>query len=202
MRQKLPVIAAILAGVIALSSGVALATRTAGDRFADATFDKLGGDPDRVLSTIAGEVVEKLTEDGGTLDGAQQALIDRITALAGDKLDGVEVGSLLDGVKGEVVEAGLGKLDGIDVDRIIDQVTAALIAQASAEIEGIDLQELARSVLTDVAADVDIEGMVADELAKVDVEELVLKAVTGSGGSSSGTSGGSANWLGFLFGKD
>jgi hypothetical protein len=188
----------VVAGLVALVGAGALATKSAGDHFADATFDKLGGDSDAILEAIADKVVDRVSEKGGTLDSAQQALVAQLAGVAGAKLDGVDTDALLDGVKGEVVAAGLGKLDGISTDDIVSQVTAALIAQAQAEIAKLDLDKLAKGALADVAKNVDIDKLVSEQLAKVDVEKLIMEAIsTQMGGGDSGSS--STNWLSLLF---
>lgn len=179
--------ALLVACVVLLTGGSTLAARTASDNFADAAIDRLGGDPGEVLDSIAEAVVTKLTEDGGTLDEARDEIVDEITGVAATNLEDVDVTSLLNGVRADVVDAGLGKIDEISTDAIVAEVTAALIATAESQIAELDLSKLAKSVLADVAGDVDIEKIVADELAKIDVEALVLKAVQSQMGSSGGS---------------
>jgi hypothetical protein len=198
-NPKAPIAAAVIAAMVALTGGAALATKSAGDHFADATFDKLGGDSDAILEAIADKVVDKVSEKGGTLDGAQAALVSQLSGLAGKKLDGVDANKLLDGVRADVVAAGLGKLNGISTDEIVAQVTAALIAQAQSEISKLDLEKLAKGALSDMAKNVDIDKLVNEQLAKVDVEKIITDAVAGKLGGSGGSSGLGSDWLSLLF---
>ena len=202
-NPKAPIAAAVIAGMVALTGGAALGAKSASNNFADKTFEKLGGgNPDDVLGAIADKVVEKISEKGGTLDSAQKDLVAQLATVAGKKLDGVDANKLINGVKDDVVAAGLGKLNGISTDEIVAQVTAALIAQAQSEIGKLDLNALAKGALKDVAANVDIDKLVKEQLDKVDVNKLILEAVKQQmGGNSGGSSSGSTNWLSLLFKK-
>jgi hypothetical protein len=182
--------ATVIAGIIGVTGGAALATRSASDHFADKALSRLGGDSDEILDKLADKLVDKLSEEGGTLDETQAQLVDELAGVAGAKLDGVDAEQLLDDVRGDVVAAGMGKLNEISVDAIVEQVTTALIASAESEIEDIDVNKLVKEIVNDLAKDIDLEKIVKDELAKVDVEGLVLKAVQqqmGGGGSGSGS---------------
>jgi uncharacterized protein with von Willebrand factor type A (vWA) domain len=173
--------------VVGLGGIAVLTTRSAGDQFANAAFSALGGDPKEVLDSIAQKVVDQLAVKGGSLDNAQNALVQELAGVAGKKLDGVNTDGLLDDVKGEVVAAGLGKLDGISTDGIISQVTSALIAEAKAEIAKLNLEQLAK----DLIKSVDIDKLVEEKLAKVDLNAIISKAVADQlgGGGSGGLSG-------------
>lgn len=196
--KRTAIIAAVVAGVLTVSAGGALATRAASNQFADATISALGGDdPQAVLDAIADRVVKQLTSKSGALSDASKSLTDKLGAAAGDKLAGIDTDSLLKQVSSEVVAAGMGKLNGISTDQIVKQVTDALIQRAMAEIEGLDLQALASSTLDgaveDLLASVDLEKIIQDQLDKIDVEKIVADVVKDQMGSS-----GSGGLLGML----
>jgi hypothetical protein len=189
LGKRNAVIAAVVAGVMFLTAGGALATRAASNQFANATITALGGDdPQAVLDAIADRVVKQLMGSSGPLAGASKDLTDKLGKAAGNKLDGIDTDALLDQVSSEVVAAGMGKLDGISTDAIVEQVTNALIAGAMAEIKGIDLQALATSTLDgaveDLLANVDLEKIIQEQLDKIDVEKIVADVVKDQLGSS------------------
>jgi hypothetical protein len=169
-------VAAMIGGVVLASGAAALNARSAADRFANATFERLGGDPEVVLGKIADSVVDRLTSGKGIGD-AQAALMDRLGDVAGDKLANIDAESLLKDMQGKVMAAGLGKLDDIDTDAVMAHVTGVLVEKALAELEAIDLEAIAKSVLSDVVSDVDLEKLVAEALANIDVEKLIGDAV-------------------------
>ncbi len=193
---KAGIVALITAGVVAVGGVGVVFTRSATDQFANAAFSKLGDNPQDVLDAIAQKVVDQLGSEGGAFDAAQQALVQELAGVAGDKLDGVDTSKLLDDVQGEVVAAGLGKLDGISTDNIVAQVTAALIQTATAEIAKLDLAKLAKDLLNSV----DIDKLVKDKLDEIDLEAIVTKLVSEQlGGSGSGSGlGGLGGLLGLL----
>src|SRR5687767_8847402 len=78
---------AVVAGIIGVTGGAALATRSASDHFADKAFSKLGGDSDEILDKLADKLVDRLSEKGGTLDGAQDQLVGELADMAGSKLE-------------------------------------------------------------------------------------------------------------------
>jgi uncharacterized membrane protein YheB (UPF0754 family) len=171
------IVGLIVAGIVAAIGGGALASRSAGDHFADAAFGKLGGDSTQVLDKIADKVVEKLTGKGGTLDEAQAQLVAQLATMAGKKLGKVDPNKLIDDVRSQVVSAGLGKLDGISVDDIVHQVTAALITQASGKLDGVDVNKLAKDALADVVKSLDLDKLVKAKIDSLDVEAIVNKAI-------------------------
>jgi hypothetical protein len=184
-NPRLPIVALMLAVMVVLAGGAVVATRSTGDRIANATFDKLGGDSHEILDEIADRVVKRITEKNGTLDSAQADLVDRLAGIAGKKFDGVDPEAMIADMRGQVLEAGLDKLDGISTDQIVAQVTAALIQQASAELGKVDVEKLAASALDDVVKSLNIEKLVKEKLDSIDVQEVVDKAVAkqlGSGG--------------------
>jgi hypothetical protein len=152
------VVALVVSGLVAAAGGAALATRSAGDSFADKALDKLGGDSDQILDSIADKVVDKLMSKGGMLDTAQADLVDQLATMAGKKFGKVDPAKLISGIRGDVVEAGLGKLDGISVDEIVAQVTSALIQQASGLLD--------EKLVKDKIDSVDIEKLAQDAIAK------------------------------------
>jgi uncharacterized membrane protein YheB (UPF0754 family) len=180
------VIGLVVSGLVAAAGGAALATRSAGDQFADKALAKLGGDSNEILDKIADKVVDKLTSKGGTLDAAQKQLVDQLAAMAGKKFNNVDPAKLISGIRGDVVEAGLDKLDGISVDQIVAQVTSALINQASGLLDGVDVEKLAKSAIADVIKSLNLEKLVKQKIDSIDVEKLVQDAVAKQmGGSSS-----------------
>jgi hypothetical protein len=183
------VLVAVVAGLIAATAGGALATRSATDRFADVTFEKLGGDSDEILDAIAEKVVDKLASNGGTLESAQNDLVDELAGMAGKKLGNVDPDKLVSDIRGDVVAAGLGKLDGISVDRIVAQVTTALIAQAEGLLSDVDVEALAKATLTDLIKSLNLEKLVKEKIDSIDAEKLVKEAVAEQMGGSGGGSG-------------
>lgn len=176
-RPALLLAAAALAGICAVTGGVALATRNASSSFADAAFSKLGS-PEEVLNTLADRVVDRLTGEGGSFAATQDALVSELAGMADEKFGDINADDLINSVKGDVVAAGLGKLDGINVDAIVGQVTAALIKTANSELDKIDLGKLANEVIKGLAKDIDLEKVVSQQLAKVDIEKLIGDVVT------------------------
>lgn len=190
-NRRAPIVAVVVAGLFAVTGGAALAARSAGDRFANKAFDKLGGDSDEILEKIADKVVEKLGGKGGTLDAAQKDLVDQLAAMAGKKFRKVDPDALLSQMRSDVVAAGLDKLDGISVDQIVGQVTAALIRQASLLLEDVDVEALAKGAIADVIKSLNLEKLVKQKIDSIDVEKLVQDAVAkqmGGSGSSPLTS--------------
>jgi uncharacterized membrane protein YheB (UPF0754 family) len=182
------IVAAIVAGIMFMTGGTALAMRAASHQFADATISKLGGDnPQAVLDAIADKVVKQLLSDNGPIAAAGKSLTDSF-----------DTESLINSVSSEVIQAGMGKLNGISTEAIVKQVTDALIARAKAKIDSLDVQGLAKSTLDgavqQLLASVDLEKIIKEELAKIDVEALVTKVVKEQFGSSS-----SGGLLGMLF---
>ena len=171
------VIALVVSGLVAAAGGAALATRSAGDSFANKALDKLGGDSDEILDSIADKVVDKLMSKGGMLDTAQADLVDQLATMAGKKFNNVDPAKLISGIRGDVVEAGLGKLDGISVDEIVAQVTSALINQASGLLDGVDVEKLAKGAISDLIKSLNLEKLVKEKIDSVDVEKLAEEAI-------------------------
>jgi hypothetical protein len=186
------VVALVVSGLVAAAGGAALATRSAGDSFADKALDKLGGDSDQILDSIADKVVDKLMSKGGMLDTAQADLVDQLATMAGKKFGKVDPAKLISGIRGDVVEAGLGKLDGISVDEIVAQVTSALIQQASGLLDDVDVEKLAKGAITDMIKSLNLEKLVKDKIDSVDIEKLaqdaIAKQMSSSGASNPLTS--------------
>ena len=182
------VIGLIVSGLVACAGGAALATRSAGDSFADKALDKLGGDSDQILDSIADKVVDKLMSKGGMLDSAQADLVDQLAAMAGKKFGKVDPAKLISGIRGDVVEAGLGKLDGISVDDIVAQVTSALIQQADGLLKGVDVEKLAKGAIADMIKSLNLEKPVKEKIDSVDIEKLaqdaIAKQMSSSGASN------------------
>lgn len=191
---RAPIVGLVVAGLIAVTGGAALATRTASDQFATKAFDKLGGDSDEILDSIADKVVEKLSGKGGTFDAAQADLVKQLAAMAGKKFGKVDTDALLSDIRGDVVEAGLGKLDGISVDEIVAQVTAALIQQADGLLRDVDVEALAKGAIADVIKSLNLEKLVKQKIDSIDVEKLVNDAIAKQMGGTS------SNPLGSLLG--
>jgi uncharacterized membrane protein YheB (UPF0754 family) len=192
--KRTAIVAAVVAGAITLTAGGAFATKAASNQFASATISKLGGDdPQAVLDKIAERVVKQLTSKKGAINAASKSLTDKL----GSKLAGIDAESVIDQVSDEVVAAGMSKLDGISTDAIVEQVTNALVQQALAKIEALNLEALARSTLDGAAKElinsVDLEKIVKDYLAQLDVEAIVSKVVKDEMGSGGG------GLFGFLF---
>jgi hypothetical protein len=180
------IVALVVSGLVAAAGGAALATRSAGDSFADKALDKLGGDSDQILDSIADKVVDKLMKKGGMLDSAQADLVDQLAVMAGKKFGNVDPAKLINGIRGDVVEAGLGKLDGISVDDIVAQVTAALIQQADGLLKNVDVEKLAKGAIADMIKSLNLEKLVKDKIDSVDIEKLAQDAIAKQmGGSSS-----------------
>ncbi len=179
------VIGLVVSGLVAMAGGAALATRSAGDQFADKALAKLGGDSDDILDSIADKVVDKLMSKGGTLDTAQKELVDQLAAMAGKKFGNVNASKLIDDIRGDVVEVGLGKLDGISVDQIVAQVTSALIQQANGLMDDVDVEKLAKGAIADVIKSLNLEKLVKEKIDSIDVEKLVSDAVAKQMGGSS-----------------
>src|SRR5438552_3280961 len=95
-------VAAVLVSGVAVSAGAVMTARAASNHFADAAFGKLGGNPQAVLNAIADRVVKKLSDKDGALSDAQKELVDRVSAMAGKKFDGVDPNKMLNDVKGQV----------------------------------------------------------------------------------------------------
>ncbi|HYZ91312.1 MAG TPA: hypothetical protein VFA34_02835 [Actinomycetota bacterium] len=187
--KRKAVIAAAVAGVIFVTGSGAFAMRAASHQFANATIEKLGGDnPQAVLDAIADRVVKQLMSGDGPLAAAGKNLTDSF-----------DTQSLINSVSSEVVSAGMGKLNGISTEAIVKQVTDALIAKAKAKIDALDVQGLARSTLDGAVQQlldgVDLERIIKEELAKIDVEALVTKVVKEQMGSGPG------GLLGMLIGR-
>jgi hypothetical protein len=176
-QPRAVVVALIVSGLVAAAGGAAMATRSAGNSFADKALDKLGGDSDQILDSIADKVVDKLMSKGGTLDTAQKELVDQLAVMAGKKFGNVDPAKLITQIRGDVVNAGLDKLDGISVDQIVAQVTSALVSQASGLLEGVDVNKLARSAIVDVVKSLNLEKLVKQKIDSIDVEKLVQDAV-------------------------
>lgn len=196
-------VALILAGMLALAGGAAVATRTASDHIASAAFSKLApdGDSSKVLDTIADKVVEKITEKGGTLDSAQSDLVNKLAGMAGKKLGKVDPATLIAGVRADVVSAGLGKLNGISTDKIVSQVTSALIAQAQKQLSSVDVEALAKAAINDVIKNLDLDKLVKEKIDSVDINAVVSQAIAKQLGGSSSSGSGGLNWLSLLGGS-
>jgi hypothetical protein len=179
------VVALVVSGLVAAAGGAAMATRSASNQFADKAFDKLGGDSDEILDSIADKVVDKLMSKGGMLDTAQADLVDQLATMAGKKFGKVDPAKLISGIRGDVVEAGLGKLDGISVDEIVAQVTSALIQQASGLLDDVDVEKLAKGAITDMIKSLNLEKLVKDKIDSVDIEKLAQDAIAKQMGGSS-----------------
>jgi len=192
------VVALVVSGLVAAAGGAALATRSASDHFANAAFEKLGGNSGDILNTIADKVVDKLTKKGGTIDDAQQELVDRLAGQAGKKLGKVDPSKIISSIRGDVVNAGLGKLNGISVDRIVAQVTSALIQQASTMLDKVDVEKLASAAISDVVKNLNLDKLVKEKIDSIDVDKLVSDAVAKQLG---GSSGGSTNPLTSVLGS-
>ena len=188
------VVALVVSGLVAAAGGAAMATRSAGDSFADKALDKLGGDSDEILDSIADKVVDKLMKKGGMLDSAQADLVDQLATMAGKKFGKVDPAKLISGIRGDVVEAGLGKLDGISVDEIVAQVTSALIQQADGLLKNVDVEKLAKGAIADMIKSLNLEKLVKDKIDSVDIEKLAQDAIAKQMGGSS------SNPLGSLIG--
>jgi hypothetical protein len=186
-NPRAPIVGVVVAGLIAITGGAALATRSASESFADKAFAKLGGDSGEILDSIADKVVDKLTSKGGTLDSAQAQLVDQLAGMAGKKLGKVDPAKLISDIRGDVVAAGLGKLDGISVNQIVAQVTSALIDQAGALLDNVDVNKLATAAITDIIKSLNLEKLVKQKIDSIDAEKLVKEAVAEqmSGGGSS-----------------
>ena len=197
-NPRAPIVGLVVAGFLAVMGGAALATRSASDQFATKAFDKLGGDSDEILNSIADKVVAKLTGDGGTLDSAQQQLVDQLADMAAKKLGKVDPSKLISQIRGDVVEAGMSKLDGISVNAIVAQVTDALINQAGALLDDVDVQALAKAAITDVIKNLNLEKLVKQKIDSIDVEKLVGDAVAKHLGGSGGASNPLSSLLGGL----
>lgn len=189
------VVALVVSGLVAVAGGAAMATRSAGDQFADKALAKLGGDSDEILDKIASKVVDKLTSEGGTLDTAQKQLVDQLAVMAGKKFNNVDPSKLINQIRGDVVDAGLDKLDGISVDQIVSTVTTALIQQANGLLDNVDVEELAKNAIADVVKSLNLEKLVKQKIDSIDVEKLVNNAIAKQLGGGSGS-----NPLGALFG--
>lgn len=186
-HRKVHIVGLVVAGLLAVGGGAALAARGASERFADTAMDRLGGEGADVLDRIADQVVKKITEEGGTLDSAQAGIVSELASVAGKKLGSVEMSGLIDDIREDVVEAGLGKLDDIDTDQIVTQVTSALSARASTLMEGVDVQALAESAVADAIRSMNLEALVEKKIDSVDVDKLVQDAVSKHLAGSSGT---------------
>jgi uncharacterized protein with von Willebrand factor type A (vWA) domain len=186
-NRRAAVVGLVAAGLVAVTGGAALATRSASDHFATAAFDKLGGDSNEILNTIADKVVEKLSKKGGTFDSTQAQVVDQLAAMAGKKFGKVDVSKLLKDLQGQVVGAGLDKLDGISTDQIVAQVTASLIAQASTLLDNVDVEKLAKGAISDVIKSLNLEKLVKQKIDSIDVEKLVSDAVAKQMKASGGT---------------
>lgn len=186
-HRKVATAAIAIAGMVALGGGAALAARGASAHLAETAMDKLGGDGGDVLDRIAEQVVKKITEKGGTLDSAQEDIVTEVAGLAGEKLGSVELSDLVEGIREDVVAAGLGKLDHIDTDELVAQVTSALIAQASTLMGDVDVEALAEKAVSDAIKSMNLEALVEEKIDSVDVEELVQDAVAKHLAGSSGT---------------
>lgn len=185
-NPRAPIVAVVVAGLFAVTGGAAFAARSAGDRFADKAFAKLGGNSEEILDKIADKVVDKLAGKGGTLDAAQEDLVDQLAAMAGKKFGKVDPKELIADMRGDVVAAGLDKLDGISVDQIVGQVTAALIQQASALLKDVDVEALAKGAIADVIKSLNLEKLVKQKIDSIDVEKLVQDAVAKQMGGGGG----------------
>jgi uncharacterized membrane protein YheB (UPF0754 family) len=186
-------IAAALVTVLGVTAGAMVTAKTASDHFATAALGKLGGNPQEVLNKIADSVVKKMSGKNGALSDAQNELIDKIAAMAGQKLDGVDPNKMLNEVKGQVVAAGLGKLNGIDPQVIINKVTQALVAQAMAEVNKVNLNALVgqkingldlNAIVRDQINKIDVNKLVKEELDKVDLNALITQVVQQKLGTS------------------
>jgi uncharacterized membrane protein YheB (UPF0754 family) len=176
-QPRTVIVALVVSGLVAAAGGAAMATRSAGDQFADKALEKLGGDSDQILDSIADKVVEKLTSKGGTLDEAQEQLVDQLAAMAGKKFNNVDPAKLITQIRGDVVDAGLDKLDGISVDQIVGNVTSALIQQADGLLDGIDVEKLAKGAISDLIKSLNLEKLVKAKIDSVDVEKLAEEAI-------------------------
>lgn len=183
--RRTGVIAAVIAALLVAGAGGALAARSASEHFADAALAKLGGDdPQAVMDSIAQRVVDRVLKDDTLQSAGRQlsaTLGDTLGKAADDKLGAIDADALLAKVSSEVVSAGMGKIDEISTDAIVDRVTSALVERAAAEIDAVDLEALARGTLDDAVKhlldDVDLDALIAQQLAEIDVEAVVAEAV-------------------------
>lgn len=189
--RKLVAVGAVVGGLVVVTAGGAWATRAASNQFASATISKLGGDnPEAVLDSIADRVVKQLMSSDGPLGDASKDLTDKLGKVADKKLEGIDSDSLVDKVSDEVVAAGMGKLNGISTDAIVQQVTDALIERALADVAELDLQALASGTLDDAVDDllatVDLERIIKEYLAQIDVEAIARDAIKEEMGAGAG----------------
>ena len=171
--KRLPtavVIGVIVAGLVMVSTAGAVVTvHSVSKQFADAALGKLGGNPQEVLNKIADRVVKKMSSKDGPLSNAQEELVNKIAAMAGQKFDGVDPNKMLNDVKNQVASAGLAKIDGIDPQAILNQVMKTVIAQAMAQLNKIDL----KSIVGQKVSTLDLNAIVRDQLNKIDVNALI-----------------------------
>lgn len=192
--RRTTLIASVVIGGLVMTAGGAMAMKAATTQIADAAVARLGGgeDPQAVLDAVADRVVAQLTGHNGVLREAGDSVAQRLGEAAGDKLAAIDTDSLLDDVSAEVVRAGMSKLDQISTEAIISEVTRTLVAQAVAKIDAIDLEALAKTTLNGAADDlldsVDLEKLIKEEVAKIDLNAIVSQAVQKQLASSSGSS--------------
>lgn len=192
--KRASLIAGIVIGALILTAGGAMAMKAVTTQIADAAVARLSGgeDPQAVLDAVADRVVDQLTGRNGVLREAGDSVAQHLGKAASDKLASIDTGSLLDDVSAEVIRAGMSKLDQISTQAIISEVTETLIAQAVAKIDAIDLEALAKITLNGAADEllesVDLEQIVKDEVAKIDLNAIVSHVVQEQLGSSGGSS--------------
>jgi hypothetical protein len=198
--KRLPtavLVGAVVAGIVTVSAGAVVTAHAVTNQFANAAMAKLGSNPNEVMNRIADRVVKKIGSNGGPLSTAQQELVDKIAAMAGQKFDGVDPNKMLNDVKNQVAAAGLAKIDGIDPQAILNTVMKQVLAQAMGQISKIDLKSIVsqkvgtldlNAIVRDQVNKIDINALIKQELDKIDINALVSQIVQQQ--LSSKTSGG------------
>jgi len=187
--KRLPtavLVGAVIAGIATVSAGAVVTTHAVTNQFANAAMSKLGGNPQEVMNKIADRVVKKIGSNGGPLSTAQQELVDKIAAMAGQKFNGVDPNKMLTDVKNEVAAAGLAKINGIDPQAILNQVMKSVLAQAMAQLNKVDLKSLVgqkvstldlNAIVREQLNKVDVNALIKQELDKIDINAVISQAV-------------------------